>query len=411
MRLKVLILTNLFPSPWDPLRSPFNRQQFERLGEQHEVDVITAVDFRERFSRKRKAFRADNVNTDHFVFFYPPLIGRPLHAACWLLSLLGQKLKRFRRAQYDCLLVSWGYPDAAAGGWLARHLGIPYVVKVHGSDLNVKAEQPLVRPQIRRALQGAQAVVAVSQALAEKAVSLGVDPARVHVLYNGVEPSLFHPGSLSEARTRLGLPQDERIVLYVGNLKDTKGCLDLLEAFPHVLLTHPDANLILIGSGPARDPLLQRANALGCQNRVRLVGAVEHDALGDWFRAADLLCLPSHNEGVPNVVLEAMACGTPVVATRVGGIPEVLPQHAGLLVNAHDRIGLEGALVDALGKAWDSDHIASHASRFRWDENIQRLDGILEAAALSRKSQVKSNASATGKAKKSLDRIAAKNMP
>lgn len=393
MSLKVLVLTNLFPSPWDPLRSPFNRQQFERLGQHHDVDVITAVDFRERFGRKRQPFRVNQVNSEQFVFFYPPLIGRSLHAASWLVSLLAQKWRRLRRAHYDCMLLSWAYPDAAAASWVARHLGIPYVVKVHGTDLNVKAEQGLIRPQIRQTLRGAQAVVAVSQALADKAVALGVDPSRVHVLYNGVEPNLFTPGSLSEARATLSLPQDERILLYVGNLKDSKGCLDLLEAFPRVLVTHPDANLIFIGSGSAREPLLQRAAALGCQDRLRLVGAVEHDALGDWFRAADLLCLPSHNEGVPNVVLEAMACGTPVVATRVGGIPEVLPGHAGMLVDAHDRIGLEGALVDALGKAWDSQLIASHASRFRWDENVQQLGRILEAAAMSRAGEVKYSAS------------------
>jgi len=393
VRLKVLVLTNLFPSPWDPLRSPFNRQQFERLGKHHDVDVITAVDFRERFGRKRAPFSVNNVNAEQFVFFYPPLLGRSLHAACWLVSLLSQKLRRLRRAHYDCLLLSWGYPDAAAASWLARHLGIPYVVKVHGSDLNVKAEQALIRPQIRHALRGAQGVVAVSQALADKAVAMGVDPARVHVLYNGVEPNLFTPGPLSDARTKLALPQDERILLYVGNLKDTKGCLDLLEAFPRVLATHPDANLLFVGSGPAREALLQRAAALGCATRVRLVGAVEHFALGDWFRAADLLCLPSHNEGVPNVVLEAMACGTPVVATRVGGIPEVLPEHAGILVDAHDRIGLEGALVDALGKPWDSGRIAAHASRFRWDENIQQLGDILQAAAMSRMGRVNYSAS------------------
>ncbi|WP_109125848.1 glycosyltransferase family 4 protein [Dyella sp. C11] len=393
MRLKVLVLTNLFPSPWDPLRSPFNRQQFERLGREHDVDVITAVDFRERFGRPRKDFTANNVTTDHFVFFYPPVIGRSLHAASWLVSLLFQKFRRLRHTHYDCMLLSWGYPDAAAASWVARHLGIPYVVKVHGTDLNVKAEQPLLRPQIRQALLGAQGVVAVSQALADKAVALGVDRSRVHVIYNGVEPNLFGPGSLSAAREKLSLPQDERILLYVGNLKDTKGCLDLLEAFPRVLQTHPDANLLFIGSGPCREPLLQRAAALGCQDRVRLVGPVEHYALGDWFRAADLLCLPSHNEGVPNVVLEAMACGTPVVATRVGGIPEVLPEHAGMLVEAHDRIGLGGALIDVLGKVWDGERIAAHASRFKWDENIQRLGQILEAAAMSRTGQVKYSAS------------------
>ena len=384
MRLKILVLTNLFPSPWDPLRSAFNRQQFERLGKHHDVDVLTAVDFRERFSRERSPVRVSGLRTDHFVFFYPPVIGRSLRGVCWLLSLLTQKYRRLRHANHDCMLVSWAYPDAAAASWLARRLGIPYVVKVHGTDLNVKAQHALLRPQIRYALQGAQAVVAVSQALADKAVALGVEPSRVHVLYNGVEQNLFSPGPRSEARERLKLPQDERLLLYVGNLKDSKGCLDLIEAFPHVLTTHPDTRLLFIGTGPCKDALLQRAAALGCADRVQLVGAIEHFALGDWFRAADLLCLPSHNEGVPNVVLEAMACGTPVVATRVGGIPEVLPNHAGILVPVRDRIALRGALIAALAESWDAERIAAHASRFRWDENIQRLGDILQSAAMTR---------------------------
>ncbi|WP_201313960.1 glycosyltransferase [Dyella sp. EPa41] len=393
MRLKILVLTNLFPSPWDPLRSPFNRQQFERLGKQHDVEVLTAVDFRERYTRKPSSLPVSGLRTDHFVFFYPPLIGRSLHACCWLVSLLSQKWRRLRQAQVDCMLVSWGYPDAPAASWLARRLGVPYVVKVHGTDLNVKADQPLLRPQIRYALRGAHAVVAVSQALADKAVALGVDPSRVHVIYNGVEPNLFSPGSRREARERLRLAQDERLLLYVGNLKDSKGCLDLLETFPHVLTTHPDTRLLFIGTGPCKDALLQRAAALGCADRVRLVGAIEHFALGDWFRAANLLCLPSHNEGVPNVVLEAMACGTPVVATRVGGIPEVLPDHAGMLVPAHDRIALRGALIAALAAAWDAQRIAAHASRFRWDENIQQLGDILQSAALTRADVVDYSAS------------------
>jgi len=384
MRLKILVLTNLFPSPWDPLRSPFNRQQFERLAKQHEVDVLTAVDFRERFGRKPSPMPVSSLHTDHFVFFYPPLIGRSLHAFCWLASLLAQKLRRLRQGNYDCMLVSWGYPDAAAASWLARRLGIPYVVKVHGTDLNVKAEQTLLRPQIRYALKGAHAVVAVSQALADKAVALGVEPSRVHVIYNGVEPNLFSPGPRRDARERLKLPPHERLLLYVGNLKDSKGCLDLLETFPHVLTTHPDTRLLFVGTGPCKDALLHRASTLGCADRVQLVGAIEHFALGDWFRAADLLCLPSHNEGVPNVVLEAMACGTPVVATRVGGIPEVLSDHAGMLVPARDRIALRGALIAALAESWDTQRIAAHASRFRWDENIQRLGDILQSAAMSR---------------------------
>lgn len=381
--MKVLVLTNLFPTPWDPLRGAFNRQQFERLGRRHAVDVLTAVDFRERLRGVRGSVQVTGLRTDHFVFVYPPRFGRALHAACWLVSLLLQRGRRLRAAGYDCILASWGYPDAVAAGWLAQLLGIPYVVKVHGSDLNVQATHALRRPQIRAALRRSAAVVAVSRALADKAVALGANAARVHTLYNGVDGALFAPGDRDEARARLGLDAtDAPLLLYVGNLKDSKGCLDLLEAFPAVLATRPQARLLYVGAGPCRGALLARARALGVEARVQLAGAMPHAALPDWFRAADVLCLPSHNEGVPNVVLEAMACGTPVVATRVGGIPEVVPGHAGRLVPLGDRAALSEALVDAATREWDIAAIAAHARGFSWEANIERLDAVLQQAAV-----------------------------
>ena len=380
--MKVLVLTNLFPTPWDPLRGAFNRQQFERLGRHHAVDVMTAVDFRERLRGTRGSVQVPDLRTDHFVFVYPPRVGRALHALCWLVSLLLQRGRRLHATGYDCILASWGYPDAVAAGWLARLLGIPYVVKVHGSDLNVQATHALRRPQIRAALRGAAAVVAVSRALAGKAVALGADEARVHTLYNGVDGSRFAPGDRVAARARLALdPTDAPLLLYVGNLKDSKGCLDLLESFPAVLAAQPRARLVYVGDGPCRGALRARAHALGVEQRLQLVGPMPHDALPDWFRAADVLCLPSHNEGVPNVVLEAMACGTPVVATRVGGIPEVVPEYAGHLVPLGDRPALAAALLDAAARAWDAGAIAAHARGFSWEANIERLDALLQQAA------------------------------
>ena len=379
--MKVLILTNLFPTPWDPLRGAFNRQQFERLGQLHDVDVITAVDFREKFGERRGEVIADHLHTDHFVFVFPPGIGRSLHAVCWLLSLWWQRGRQIRKARYDCILVSWAYPDAAAAGWLARRLGIPYVVKVHGSDLNVQANRMLRRPQIRSALTGASGVIAVSRALATKAIALGTHPSNVHVLYNGVDTSIFSPESRSESRATLGFSTYSPLLLFVGNLKASKGCLDLLEAFPALLATHPLARLVYVGTGAARAALLARAEALGCLDRVEIAGAVAHAELGDWFRAADLLCLPSHNEGVPNVVLEAMACGTPVVASHVGGIPEIVPEYAGILVPPHQQKALSTALINASARSWNHKRIAAHARGFRWEDNIRQLDAILCAAA------------------------------
>lgn len=380
--MKVLALTNLFPTAWDPLRASFNRQQFDRLGQYHDLEVMVAVDFRDRRRGPRgEAPVLAHARSSDFTFWYPPRIGRSLHGLAWYASLMAQRGAQLRRGRYDLLLASWGYPDAVGTARLARRLGLPYVVKVHGSDLNVQARQPLHRPQIASALRGARAVIAVSDALAAKARALGVDDARVHLLYNGVDGDRFRPGDRAAARTALDLPADDPLLLYVGNLKPTKGCVELLEAFPAVLARHPRARLAFVGSGPAASTLSRRAQQLGIADRVLLAGARPHEQLAIWMQAADLLSLPSHNEGVPNVVLEAMACGLPVVATRVGGIPEVLPEQAGILVPPHDRDALGRALSDALQRDWSRQAILEHAARFRWEDNVRQLDRILRDAA------------------------------
>lgn len=377
--MKLLIATNLFPSAWDPQRAAFNHQQFERLAALDDVDieVLTAIDFRQRLRGRRGDPAVSYLRSRHFTFVYPPRVGRSLHAAFWLASVRLQHGRRLRRERFDCLLGSWAYPDGVAVARLARRLRVPYAIKVHGSDINVQAEHALRRRQIAGALQGAGAVIAVSQALADKVVALGVQPARVHVLYNGVDSVQFSPGSRTAARQRLQLSEDIETVLFVGNLKAGKGCLDLLDSFADLAAQRPRMQLFYAGAGPAAGKLAQRAQQYGLASRVHPLGALAHAALPDWFRAADLVCLPSHNEGVPNVLLEAMACGTPVLASAVGGIPEVVPDFAGLLVPARDRLALTAALDAALQRAWDGPRIAAHAQGFRWADNVQRLHGIL----------------------------------
>ncbi|NID14526.1 glycosyltransferase [Luteibacter yeojuensis] len=379
--MKILVVTNLFPTPWDPRRGTFNRQQFQRLGERHEVDVLTAVDFRERMAGARGDAQVPGVRRDYFTFYHPPGFGRFLNALCFFACMMWQYGRELRRARYDVMLASWAYPDAAGAAWVARLLGIPYVVKVHGSDLNVQAGHRLRRPQIRSALRGAAGVIAVSQALARKAVELGARADTVDAIYNGVDTRLFHRGDRTAARRRLGLPPEAPIVIYVGNLKATKGCHDLIEAFPALVRRHHDARLVYVGDGASRANLEDRASSLCCSTAVRFAGAVDHAELSDWFRAANVLCLPSHNEGVPNVVLEAMACGTPIVATTVGGIPEVVPDLAGILVPPHQPHELGVALVEAFERHFDPAAIAEHAATFRWDENIDRVERVLAQAA------------------------------
>ena len=382
--MKVLALSNVFPHSRDPGYAPYNRQQFEHLGRLCELDVLGAVDFRQyRRQRVIGAPTFQHLKPQWFTFWHLPRVGRRWQPQCWLASLEARHGRWIRSQGFDCLLVAWAYPDAVAVSALANRLCLPLVVKVHGSDINGLPDSGNRRDRVAAALGRAAAVVTVSQALADRVAALGIAERKIHVLYNGVDQHRFSPGSRARARTALGLDESAKLILFVGNLKASKGCLDLLDALPGVLAREPRIRLVMLGNGPDRRAIERHRHALDLDEVVKMPGAVAHAKLPDWFRAADLLCLPSHAEGVPNVVLEAMASGLPVVASRVGGIPEVVPDFAGMLVPAQDRGALAGALHRALAEEWDARRIAEHSRHFDWADNARKLYDIVQSAVPS----------------------------
>lgn len=390
MSLRVLILTNLFGDPWNVSRGTFNQQQFGRLAQRLDIRVLVPVSWLSvlrhplAYRRLRQEAMKRWPYADYVVFWYVPGIGRRLHAAFLFASLLLQRFPTFFARRWDCVLGSWGYPDAVAAGTLARLSRTPFVAKVHGSDINAFALEPARRAQIRWALNQAHHVIAVSQALADRLKQIGVDAARTTVLYNGVDPLRFRPLPMADAKRAVGYEAHERLVLFVGNVQTSKGCAELLNAFARLAPRLPGLRLAYVGHGPQVKALRSSASALNVDAVVQFAGRMGHEHLVQWFAAADVFCLPSHAEGVPNVVLEAMACGTPVVATDVGGVAEVLPAYAGLLVPPRDEAALESALFTALEAEWNRDRIVEHARGFDWDTNVLQLERLLRDAAVTR---------------------------
>jgi glycosyltransferase involved in cell wall biosynthesis len=214
-------------------------------------------------------------------------------------------------------------------------------------------------------------VVAVSRALADAVVELGVNRARVAVVTNGVAGALFHRRVRALARRALGVPPDGKRILYVGRLEAAKGVLDLLDAFARI--DDPALSLTLVGDGAARAECERRAGA-----RVQLAGARPLDEIPRWMAAADLVTLPSWNEGTPNVILEALACGRPVVASRVGGIPDLITdEKLGVLVPARDLDALAAALREMARKTHDASAIAALGSRGGWADSARKLHEVL----------------------------------
>lgn len=294
----------------------------------------------------------------------------PLYAASIAPALLPL------RGRFDVVLGSWAYPDGFAAVVAARVLGLPCVVKLHGSDINIIAKLPGPRRLSAWALPRAAKVVAVSRALADEVAALGVAREHIAIVMNGVDAALFQPGDRAGARRALGLPADRPLALYVGNLKVEKGVLDLAAAWAQV---PGDALLAIVGGGPAQAALAQ---AVGALPGVRLAGARPLAEIPTWMAACDVLVLPSHAEGTPNVVLEALACGRRVVATAVGGIPDLITSDVlGQLVPAHDPKSLAVALAHALGTAYDPAEVARLGARGGWDASAAALHEVLAAAA------------------------------
>jgi glycosyltransferase involved in cell wall biosynthesis len=291
-----------------------------------------------------------------------------------------------REFRPDAVLGTWAYPDAVAVAMLARRAGIPWVAKVHGSDINQYSAALSLRAQIRWALLQASCTLAVSQPLAERLVEIGVPAERVRVQHNGINVQRFRPLEKLMARQRTGLPRDRKIVVYVGNLKVSKGAADLVEAARCMTGAGGGAPLVaLVGEGSARERLEKAIAQHSLEDDVRLVGARPHDEIPEWIAAADALCLPSHQEGCPNVVLEALACGRPVVASRVGAVPEFVDDGCGAVVSPREPDQLAAALAAVVAREWDPTALRERVLPLSWEENARVLAGELERAIRERK--------------------------
>ncbi len=321
-----------------------------------------------RFGGNTAAPDLGGLKVDYPTFFYTPGLFHRHHGDMLYRSVARKLHGAIARFRPDLIYATWAYPDTYAASRMAEETGLPIVAKVHGSDIHSVAK-PLL-PLSVAGLNRCAAVVSVSRQLADMAVRAGVDSTKIHTIYNGVRHERFFPADRDECRQRLGLDLGDRIVLYVGNLVPVKRVSLIISAFGQVKAARK--RLILVGSGPLASDL--RSQAEQEELPVTFKGTRSHAELALWMNAADLLVLFSEREGVPNVVLEAMACGTPVVVSSAGGIPEVVKTpDCGEIVATSDVDDLAGAMDRVLEVGRDRDVIVRHARQFSWEANISQL--------------------------------------
>jgi teichuronic acid biosynthesis glycosyltransferase TuaC len=387
-RPRVLILTKVFPSAIEPVAAAFNRQQFAALKRFADIELLVPVQWfpgaslagartgAGKLARLPSFEWTEGLFVRHPRVFHLPRIDYTLAAGLYVASLY--PLVRRLRNRFDVILGSFIYPDGIAATWMARLLGIPAVVYALGSDINVAPKIFGVPAQLRRTLPRASRIIAVSRDLADKTIALGAPADRTVVVPNGVDRRLFFPRDRAAARTTLQLPADARLIVYVGRVEPAKGIPELLTAFQKVAAADPKAALAVVGGGSLTERCAEVAASL--PGRVHVIGPRPLAEVSTWVAAADLVTLPSHNEGTPNVVLEALAGGRRVVATNVGGIPDLITSPAlGELVPPRDPEALAAALQRALQDPGDAAAISA-AGPVTWDESARILAEVLRAA-------------------------------
>lgn len=360
--MRLLIVTSQFPIHGEPTRGRPLVQTVQQLARQATVKVLSPVAVYPRWAQPSSYVAhapgaVDGIGCDAEYLPYAALPGltRPFNG--WLCGrAIHSSLARFKP---DVVLAYWLYPDAYGALLAARRAGAPLVAGARGSDIRVR--DFVSKRLTRRVVRNANRLLMVSEDLGRLAVrDYGADPSRVRVIPNGCDAGTFHLGNRAAARRSLSVAPDAELVLYVGRLVAEKGLRELIEATQLLASQRPRLQLVLVGSGPMHEELRAQTAA---NVRVRLTGALSPEIVAQWMQAANLVTLPSYSEGYPNVLVEALACGRPTVASAVGGIPEVVDATCGVLIPPRASAALAQGLAQALDRSWDEAALSRRFSR------------------------------------------------
>lgn len=386
--MKVVLITRFFPSNIEPYHLMFIYEQGRELAKKNEVIVINPI---ERYpslakyknlSHKRSVIpRHRRLNGIHVyspdLWYLPKLQSRYAH---WNLALT-VTLSIMRRARdSDLIHVHNAIPDAFAGTVAGRILRKPVVVTCHGSDINIWAspECPRSRSLVIKGLTNADRVIAVSTALKQKIKELGIREDKIRVIGNGYNPAIFFPRDPLECRKKLGIPLDKMIYVSVGMLKPVKGFASLIDAYGKLKRSGIDFAAYIIGEGEDRVKLEAQIKMNRLDNAVFLAGAFPHEQIPYWMSAADYIVVSSVNEGWPCVVVESIACGTPVLATPVGGIPEIITPECGFLSAGIESDALADMILKSISLEYLRSRIVRFAKHFTWETIVEQISDVYE---------------------------------
>jgi len=391
--MNVAFVTSIFPNPAEPTLGMFHGQLAAELRHFCDMTVlsphpwfpplpaVSALERWQKFGRIPAEFTVSGVRALSPKYLMVPAVSETIRPSLMYPSLARAAARLHRARPIDVIDGLWLYPDGIAAAKVARRLRVPLVLTALGCDVNLCLEHPAMRSQILEAVAQAHAVIAVSDALKERLCREGVPPDKVTVITNGVDTATFRIRDRRDVARELGVADDGiRRCLFVGRLAEEKGVLTLIAAMGHLHRKRQDVRLYVIGDGPEAAAARELVASLGLREDVVFLGARQHDEIASWIGACELLALPSLREGCPNVVLEALASGRPVVASAVGGVPDLIGATNGVLVPPQQPEAMSEGIDRALGIAWDEHAIRSTVSDRSWRHTAQAYAAVFRSA-------------------------------
>jgi teichuronic acid biosynthesis glycosyltransferase TuaC len=379
---RLLFISHSFPDTRAPYRGLDNANLLHHLAGQWDIAVMA---IRSILPFGPKGWRARSVDDVFFPRFVPthylPKFGHGTNHRILAGSLRGWVGEL--RGAFQLALGAGIFPDSCALALLAEQFKFPFVAVAQGSDARKSLQIRQSRQVVSELMPLARGVITRSRELARVLAEAGLPKEKLHPIVNGIDFDRFHPGDIVAVRRELGLPANQRIVLFVGKFSAVKNPVLLVDAFDRVCSDKRFANalLVMIGGGPLEGEINFHVERGATVKRVLVSGRQNPDTVAKFLQAADVLCVSSNDEGVPNVILEAFACGVPVIATRVGGIPEVHTEdYLGCLVPPRDSKALAEALKLVLDSLPDRQRICDYARRFTWQHTAELYHAVLSAA-------------------------------
>jgi teichuronic acid biosynthesis glycosyltransferase TuaC len=388
-RLKILSLSTEYPNPAEPGKGLFVQARLQGMAARADLTVFAPVallDYANPDGHLFASFKLPTSRGDqgtsvrHPRWLYPPM-GGWMNAFFLYLRLLGPVARLRWSREVDLIDAHFAHPEGIAAALLGTTLNIPFMITMRGCELRYQ-HQRFRRFWMGWAVRRAHYVITVSDGLGDLAVRLGADPAKVRTVPNGINDDVFFRRDRATCRREHQIPADALVILCAGDLARIKGHHRVIEALRGLVDDGLPVQLLIAGgvgrSGQYAETLRKRVTELGLEDRVSFRGLAAQDKLAELMSAADVFCLASSSEGWPNVVNEALACGTPVVATDVGAVRQMLPSaRFGTVVPVEEIPVLRAALREALTRDWDHTAISNWGRSRSWDQVAQE---VLEAA-------------------------------